>query len=66
MHDFLRAQIAQSFVLRPEREYGAVGGRSVFVVGQARRRGYTISSLSTLINALFALAPNATGVATFS
>ena len=56
MHDFLKAQIARVFRnFDLNVNMGQLRSIQVFVVGQARRPGsYTISSLSTLINALFA------------
>jgi protein involved in polysaccharide export with SLBB domain len=56
MHDFLRAQMARVFRnFDLNVNMGQLRSIQVFVVGQARRPGsYTISSLSTLINALFA------------
>jgi hypothetical protein len=56
MHDFLRAQMARVFRnFDLNVNMGQLRSIQVFVVGQARRPGsYTISSLSTLTNALFA------------
>jgi protein involved in polysaccharide export with SLBB domain len=56
MHDFLKAQMARVFRnFDLNVNMGQLRSIQVFVVGQARRPGsYTISSLSTLINALFA------------
>src|SRR3984957_1164868 len=56
MHDFLRAQMARVFRnFDLSVNLGQLRSIKVFVVGQARRPGsYTISSLSTLTNALFA------------
>src|SRR6202023_2930733 len=56
MHDFLKAQMARVFRnFDLNVNMGQLRSIQVFVVGQARRPGsYTISSLSTLTNALFA------------
>jgi protein involved in polysaccharide export with SLBB domain len=56
MHDFLKAQMARVFRnFDVNVNMGQLRSIQVFVVGQARRPGsYTISSLSTLTNALFA------------
>jgi protein involved in polysaccharide export with SLBB domain len=56
LHDFLRAQMARVFRnFDLNVNMGQLRSIQVFVVGQARRPGsYTISSLSTLTNALFA------------
>jgi protein involved in polysaccharide export with SLBB domain len=56
MHDFLKAQMARVFRnFDLNVNLGQLRSIQVFVVGQARRPGsYTISSLSTLVNALFA------------
>jgi protein involved in polysaccharide export with SLBB domain len=56
MHDFLKAQMARVFRnFDLNVNMGQLRSIQVFVVGQARRSGsYTISSLSTLTNALFA------------
>jgi protein involved in polysaccharide export with SLBB domain len=56
MHDFLKAQMGRVFRnFDLNVNMGQLRSIQVFVVGQARRPGsYTISSLSTLINALFA------------
>jgi protein involved in polysaccharide export with SLBB domain len=56
MHDFLKAQVARVFRnFDLNVNMGQLRSIQVFVVGQARRPGsYTISSLSTLTNALFA------------
>ena len=55
MHDFLKAQMGRVFRnFDLNVNMGQLRSIQVFVVGQARRPGsYTISSLSTLINALF-------------
>jgi protein involved in polysaccharide export with SLBB domain len=55
MHDFLKAQIGRNFRnFDLNVNMGQLRSIQVFVVGQARRPGsYTISSLSTLVNALF-------------
>ncbi|MEO6806323.1 MAG: SLBB domain-containing protein, partial [Edaphobacter sp.] len=55
MHDFLKAQIGRVFRnFDLNVNMGQLRSIQVFVVGQARRPGsYTISSLSTLVNALF-------------
>ena len=56
MHDFLKAQMGRVFRnFDLNVNMGQLRSIQVFVVGQARRPGsYTISSLSTLVNALFA------------
>jgi protein involved in polysaccharide export with SLBB domain len=56
MHDFLKAQVGRVFRnFDLNVNLGQLRSIQVFVVGQARRPGsYTISSLSTLTNALFA------------
>ncbi|WP_433967756.1 SLBB domain-containing protein [Tunturiibacter gelidiferens] len=56
MHDFLKSQVARVFKnFDLNVNLGQLRSIQVFVVGQARRPGsYTISSLSTLTNALFA------------
>jgi len=56
MHDFLKAQIGRVFRnFDLNVNMGQLRSIQVFVVGQAQRPGsYTISSLSTLTNALFA------------
>jgi protein involved in polysaccharide export with SLBB domain len=56
MHDFLKAQMARVFRnFDLNVNMGQLRSIQVFIVGQARRPGsYTISSLSTLTNALFA------------
>jgi protein involved in polysaccharide export with SLBB domain len=56
MHDFLKAQMARVFRnFDLNVNMGQLRSIQVFVVGQARRPGsFTISSLSTLTNALFA------------
>jgi protein involved in polysaccharide export with SLBB domain len=56
MHDFLKSQISRVFKnFDLSVNLGQLRSIQVFVVGQARRPGsYTISSLSTLTNALFA------------
>jgi protein involved in polysaccharide export with SLBB domain len=56
MHDFLRSQVERVFKnFDLNVNLGQLRSIQVFVVGQARRPGsYTISSLSTLTNALFA------------
>ena len=56
MHDFLKGQIGRIFRnFDLNVSLGQLRSIQVFVVGQARRPGsYTISSLSTLTNALFA------------
>jgi protein involved in polysaccharide export with SLBB domain len=56
MHDFLKTQMARVFRnFDLNVNMGQLRSIQVFVVGQARRPGsYTISSLSTLTNALFA------------
>ncbi|WP_353069772.1 SLBB domain-containing protein [Tunturibacter empetritectus] len=56
MHDFLKSQISRVFRnFDLNVNLGQLRSIQVFVVGQARRPGsYTISSLSTLTNALFA------------
>ena len=56
MHDFLKAQMGRVFHnFDLNVNMGQLRSIQVFVVGQARRPGsYTISSLSTLTNALFA------------
>ncbi|MBB5340231.1 SLBB domain-containing protein [Tunturiibacter gelidoferens] len=56
MHDFLKSQVARVFRnFDLNVNLGQLRSIQVFVVGQARRPGsYTISSLSTLTNALFA------------
>jgi protein involved in polysaccharide export with SLBB domain len=55
LHDFLKAQMGRVFRnFDLNVNMGQLRSIQVFVVGQARRPGsYTISSLSTLINALF-------------
>jgi protein involved in polysaccharide export with SLBB domain len=55
MHDFLKAQMGRVFRnFDLNVNLGQLRSIQVFVVGQARRPGsYTISSLSTLTNALF-------------
>ena len=55
MHDFLKSQMGRVFRnFDLNVNMGQLRSIQVFVVGQARRPGsYTISSLSTLINALF-------------
>ncbi len=54
--DFLRAQIGRTFKnFDLNVNIGQLRSIQVFVVGQAKRPGsYTVSSLSTLVNALFA------------
>ncbi len=54
--DFLRAQVGRTFRnFDINVNIGQLRSIQIFVVGQARRPGsYTISSLSTLVNALFA------------
>ena len=62
--DFLRAQIGRTFKnFDLNVNIGQLRSIQVFVVGQAKRPGsYTISSLSTLVNALFATGgPSPTG-----
>jgi protein involved in polysaccharide export with SLBB domain len=56
MHDFLKTQVGRVFRnFDLSVNLGQLRSIQVFVVGQARRPGsYTISSLSTLTNALFA------------
>ncbi|MBB5342216.1 SLBB domain-containing protein [Tunturibacter empetritectus] len=56
MHDFLKSQVSRVFRnFDLNVNLGQLRSIQVFVVGQARRPGsYTISSLSTLTNALFA------------
>ncbi|MBB5326832.1 SLBB domain-containing protein [Tunturiibacter gelidoferens] len=56
MHDFLKSQVSRVFRnFDLSVNLGQLRSIQVFVVGQARRPGsYTISSLSTLTNALFA------------
>ncbi|WP_158944644.1 SLBB domain-containing protein [Granulicella sp. S190] len=56
MHDFLKSQVGRVFRnFDLNVNLGQLRSIQVFVVGQARRPGsYTISSLSTLTNALFA------------
>jgi protein involved in polysaccharide export with SLBB domain len=56
MHDFLKSQVGRVFRnFDLSVNLGQLRSIQVFVVGQARRPGsYTISSLSTLTNALFA------------
>jgi protein involved in polysaccharide export with SLBB domain len=56
MHDFLKSQVNRVFRnFDLNVNLGQLRSIQVFVVGQARRPGsYTISSLSTLTNALFA------------
>jgi len=56
MHDFLKSQVGRVFKnFDLNVNLGQLRSIQVFVVGQARRPGsYTISSLSTLTNALFA------------
>jgi protein involved in polysaccharide export with SLBB domain len=56
MHDFLKAQMGRVFRnFDLNVNMGQLRSIQVFVVGRARRPGsYTISSLSTLVNALFA------------
>ncbi|WP_353065356.1 SLBB domain-containing protein [Tunturibacter psychrotolerans] len=56
MHDFLKGQVGRIFRnFDLNVNLGQLRSIQVFVVGQARRPGsYTISSLSTLTNALFA------------
>lgn len=56
LHDFLKSQFARIFRnFDLNVNMGQLRAIQVFVVGQARRPGtYTISSLSTLTNALFA------------
>ena len=56
MHDFLKSQVERVFRnFDLNVNLGQLRSIQVFVVGQARRPGsYTISSLSTLTNALFA------------
>lgn len=56
MHDFLKAQMGRVFRnFDLNVNMGQLRSIQIFVVGQARRPGsYTISSLSTLVNALFA------------
>jgi protein involved in polysaccharide export with SLBB domain len=56
MHDFLKGQVSRIFRnFDLNVNLGQLRSIQVFVVGQARRPGsYTISSLSTLTNALFA------------
>jgi protein involved in polysaccharide export with SLBB domain len=56
MHDFLKGQVGRVFRnFDLSVNLGQLRSIQVFVVGQARRPGsYTISSLSTLTNALFA------------
>jgi protein involved in polysaccharide export with SLBB domain len=64
MHDFLKAQMGRVFRnFDLNVNMGQLRSIQVFVVGQARRPGsYTISSLSTLVNALFATGgPNPQG-----
>jgi protein involved in polysaccharide export with SLBB domain len=55
MHDFLKSQMGRVFRnFDLNVNMGQLRSIQVFVVGQARRPGsYTISSLSTLVNALF-------------
>jgi protein involved in polysaccharide export with SLBB domain len=55
MHDFLKSQMGRVFRnFDLNVNMGQLRSIQVFVVGQARRPGsYTVSSLSTLINALF-------------
>lgn len=63
-HDFLSSQIGRVFQrFQLSVEMGHLRTVQVFVVGKARRPGtYTISSLSTIINALFAAGgPSASG-----
>ena len=62
--DFLRAQIGRTFKnFDLNVNIGQLRSIQVFVVGQAKRPGsYTVSSLSTLVNALFATGgPSPTG-----
>src|SRR5271156_546533 len=56
IHDFLKSQVSRVFRnFDLNVNLGQLRSIQVFVVGQARRPGsYTISSLSTLVNALFA------------
>jgi protein involved in polysaccharide export with SLBB domain len=64
MHDFLKGQMGRVFRnFDLNVNMGQLRSIQVFVVGQARRPGsYTISSLSTLVNALFATGgPNPQG-----
>lgn len=64
MHDFLKSQMGRVFRnFDLNVNMGQLRSIQVFVVGQARRPGsYTISSLSTLLNALFATGgPNPQG-----
>ena len=55
LHDFLKAQMGRVFRnFDLNANMGQLRSIQVFVVGQARRPGtYTVSSLSTLVNALF-------------
>jgi protein involved in polysaccharide export with SLBB domain len=55
LHDFLKAQMGRVFRnFDLNVNMGQLRSIQVFVVGQARRPGtYTVSSLSTLVNALF-------------
>ena len=55
LHDFLKAQMGRVFRnFDLSANMGQLRSIQVFVVGQARRPGtYTVSSLSTLVNALF-------------
>jgi protein involved in polysaccharide export with SLBB domain len=64
MHDFLKSQMGRVFRnFDLNVNMGQLRSIQVFVVGQARKPGsYTISSLSTLVNALFATGgPNPQG-----